>query len=236
MARIMLVDDDRELLNNASALLVHAQFDVFCCETAIEALEQIRKQEFDVIITDANMSPHTGFDLIRSVKTIPSYDLVPIAMLTGRREKRDVERALAVGAQDYIVKPLDPEFFIKKVGELAQLSEKNRRTARFAEVTLNEIAACEVALVVIGLTEHGVLLESNHHLQVGSIVRIDCELFQKIGVSKSQVRVTSCSAGKIEGTFEIRTKFEAPDEKSVAKVRAHIHSRILHDKRSIKAS
>ncbi len=236
MARIMLVDDDRELLNIASALLVHAQFDVFCCETAIEAIDQIRKQAFDVIITDVNMSPHNGYDLIRSVKTIPSYDLVPIAMLTGRREKRDVEKALSVGAQDYIVKPLDPELFIKKVGELAQLSELNRRVARFAEVTLDEIATCEVALVVIGLTEHGVLLESDHALHVGNVVRVDCEIFHKLGIPHSQVRVTSCTAGKIEGTFEIRTKFEALDEKGIAKLRAHIHSRILHDKRSIKAS
>jgi two-component system chemotaxis response regulator CheY len=236
MPRIMLVDDDRALLNIASALLVHAQFDVICCESAIEALDQIRKQEFDVIITDANMSPHSGFDLIRSVKTIPSYDLVPIAMLTGRREKRDVERALSVGAQDYIVKPLDPGYFIKKVTELASLSETNRRTARFAEIKLNEVAVCEVGLVLIGLTEQGLLLDSDHHLNAGTVIRVESDLLTKIGVPRPQARVTSCTIGKIEGTFEIRTKFEALDEKGIAKIRAYIHSRVLNDKRSMKAS
>lgn len=236
MARIMLVDDDRELLNIASALLVHAQFEVLCCESAMEALDQIRKQEFDVIVTDANMSPHSGFDLIRSVKLIPSYDLIPIAMLTGRREKRDVERALAVGAQDYIVKPFEADFFIKKVSELAAQSENNRRTARFAEVSLDEVATCEIGLVLIGLTEHTVLLESDHRIQSGCIVRLDSDVFNKIGVPKPHVRVTSCGPGKIEGLFEIRTKFEAMDEKNVVKIRQYIHSRILNDKRSAKAS
>lgn len=242
MARIMLVDDDRELLNIASALLVHAQFDVHCCESVIEALDQIQRQEFDVVITDANMSPHSGFDLIRSVKSLPNYDLVPIAMLTGRREKRDVERALSVGAQDYIVKPLDPEHFIKKVGELAQLSETNRRNSRFAEVALNESATCELGLTMIGLTEQSILFETEHKLQVGSMLRVNSEIFQKIGVLNLQgsqgvqVRVASCTAGRIEGFFEVRVKFESMDEKNAAKIRQYLHARILQHKRTGKVA
>ena len=234
MARIMLVDDDRELLNMASALLVHAQFDVICCETAMEALDQIRKQPFDVIITDANMSPHSGFELIRSIKTIPSYDLVPIAMLTGRREKRDVERALSVGAQDYIVKPLDPEYFIKKVKELASLSENHHRIARFAEVKLDEVATVELSLVVIGVTEHGLLLSCDHLLHKGSVLKIDGEIFTKIGASKLHVRVTSCTPGDVEGTFEVRTSFEGLDDRSLTKIRQFIQMRAIPGKRALK--
>lgn len=227
----MLVDDDRELLNMASALLVHAQFDVFCCETAMEALEQIRKQEFDVIITDANMSPHTGYDLIRSVKTIPSYDLIPIAMLTGRREKRDVERAISVGAQDYIVKPLDPESFIKKVTELANLSENHRRIAKYAEVELDEVVSAEVPLVVIGMTEHGVLFHSDHAFRKGAVLKLEAEFFVKMGLHKTHVRVISCVLSETEGAFEVRTSFEALDERSLVKVRQFIQSRAIPNKR-----
>ncbi|CAN5661923.1 hypothetical protein BH10BDE1_BH10BDE1_27460 [soil metagenome] len=224
MARILLVDDDRELLTMASALLVHARFDVTCCENAMDALELVRREAFDVVITDANMTPHSGFDLIRSIKLLPSYDLIPIAMLTGRREKRDVERALSVGARDYIVKPLDPAGFIKKVTELAAISEDQRRTAKFAELELDETASCELALVVIGITESGVLLDSDHRLHIGSQLTLDCDAFHRIGIPKSVVRVTSCTAGEIEGSYEVRTSFTNLDEKNALKVRHYIQA------------
>ena len=236
MSRILLVDDDRELLTMAAALLVHAQFDVVCCQSVTEALEQVRSQEFDVIVTDANMSPHTGYDLIRSVKLLPNYDLIPIAMLTGRREKRDVERALALGAEDYIVKPLDPENFIKKVKELVVRSEEHRRISKFAEIAVDEVATCELPLIVTSLTEAGVALDSDHSLHVGSQIRLSSEIFNRIGISNPNLRVTSCVAGAFEGAFEIRAAFYGLDEKQVQKVRQFVQASALQTKRSQKAS
>lgn len=236
MSRILLVDDDRELLTMAAALLVHAQFDVVCCQSAVEALEQIRSQEFDVIVTDANMSPHTGYDLIRSIKLLPNYDLIPIAMLTGRREKRDVERALALGAEDYIVKPLDPESFIKKVKELAARREEHRLISKFAEIAVDEVASCEVPLIITSLTEAGAALDSDHSLHVGSQIRLSSEIFNRIGIPNPSLRVTSCRPGELEGTYEIRTTFFGLDEKQLQKVRQFVQASALQTKRSQKAS
>lgn len=239
MARILLVDDDRELLAMASALLVHAQFEVSACENAIDALELVRNQSFDVVITDANMAPHSGFDLIRSIKMLPGYDLVPIAMLTGRREKRDVERALAVGARDYIVKPLDPVNFVKKVSELAMVSEDQRRTSKFAELALDEIANCELPLVLLGLNESGVLIDSDHRFQIGSQLTLDSDVFNKIGIPRPVVRVTSCTEGEFTGSFEVRTSFVALDERSSMKLRQYVQaqaSQTAINKRTQKAS
>ncbi|MDX9731863.1 MAG: response regulator, partial [Bdellovibrionales bacterium] len=152
MARILLVDDDRDLLEIASALLVHAGHSVVCRSDVLAALDQARKQSFDVVITDANMSPHSGFDLIRSLKQMSDYELTPIAMLTGRREKRDVERAISMGAKDYIIKPLEPARFLEKVAELVAQSDLIRKTSRFAEVDVRETALCEVPLVLVSLS------------------------------------------------------------------------------------
>lgn len=232
VARILLVDDDHQLLEVAAALLTHVQHEVLCCENAVDALELARRELFDVVITDANMHPHSGFDLVRSLKLIPDYDLVPVAMLTGRRERRDVERALSVGVQDYFVKPLDPDHFIKKVAELVARGESQQRTARFAQVELDEVATCQMPLVVIGLTEKGVLLDSDHHLHTDSTITLDCDLFNRIGIPKAQLRVVRSSPGKIEGTFEVRTSFEGLSEKDLLKVRQYIQTRTQQLKRS----
>lgn len=236
MARILLVDDDRQLLEIAAALLTHAQFEVLCCENAMDALELARRELFDVVITDANMRPHSGFDLVRSIKLVPDYDLVPVAMLTGRRERRDVERALAVGVQDYFVKPLDPNHFIRKVSELAARSEAQQRSARFAEIEVNEVAICQMPLVVTGLTEKGVLLDSDHHLHPESTLTLDCDLFNHIGIPKAQVRVVRCTPGKTPGTFEVRTSFEGLADRDLQKVRNYVQARAGQSKRSTKVA
>lgn len=216
----------------ANALLSHAQYEVVCCENALDALEHIRRQFFDVVITDANMRPHSGFDLIRSLKLVPNYDLVPVAMLTGRREKKDVERALSVGAQEYFVKPLDPHHFLKKVGEMVTISEEHQRAARFAQIKMEEVATCQLPLVIIGLTEKGVLIDSDHSLHLGSTISLDCELFGRIGIPKTVFRVTSCSNGLVPGTFEIRASFEDLPEREMAKVRQYVQAQTLLKKRN----
>jgi two-component system chemotaxis response regulator CheY len=196
MAKILLVDDDRDFLEIAAKLLAFAKIDVVLCTSAMEALEQARELEFDVVITDANMQPHSGYDLIRSIKQIPTYDLIPIAMITGRREKRDVERALAVGAQDYIVKPIDPERFIKKVTELISQSEQARKAARFGEVQLEEVAKCSVAIVMsAGISESGVLLDSDHKLLEGTVLNLDAEIFDRIGIPRPQAKGEKLHSG-----------------------------------------
>lgn len=236
MARILLVDDDHDFLAVASRLLQHTGVEVVTCASAMEALDQAQRYEFDVIITDANMKPHSGYELIRSIKAIPSYDLIPIAMITGRREKRDVERAVAVGAQDYIVKPIDPDRFIQKVRELISRSENARRAARFGEVQLNEVAKMTTAVVIVGLSETGVLLDSDHKLFEGSVITLDAELFDKIGCSTPQAKVKSCIPGSVEGTFEVRASFQNLDERNTMKIRQFVQARLANQKKAARSA
>jgi len=225
MAKILLVDDDRDFLEIASKLLAYAKIEVVLCTSAMEAMDRAKELEFDVIITDANMKPHSGYDLIRSIKQIPTYDLIPIAMITGRREKRDVERALAVGAQDYIVKPIDPARFIKKVTELISQNEQARKAARFGEIQLEEIAKCSVAVVVRGISESGVLLNSDHKLLEGTVLNLDAEVFDRIGIPRPQAKVKNCTPGPVERTFEVRASFHALDDRSLGKVRQFVQAK-----------
>jgi two-component system chemotaxis response regulator CheY len=232
MARILLVDDDHDFLNVASRLLQHADIDVVTCMGAQEALDQAKRREFDVIITDANMKPHSGYELIRSIKSIPSYQLIPIAMITGRREKRDVERAVAVGAQDYIVKPIDPERFIKKIQELVSRSEDAHRSARFGEIHLEEIGKITTSVMIVGLSETGVLLDSDHKLLEGSIVTLSSEIFEKIGCASPQAKVKSCVPGATQGSYEARATFQNLEERTLLKIRQFVQLRLANHKKN----
>ncbi len=137
MAKILIVDDDHDILIMVQALMELDGHLAVCFDNSADAIDRARRERFDLIITDANMPPFSGFDLIRTIRAIPTYDFVPIAMLTARKTKKDVERAVLVGAQDYIVKPINPSLLNNKVRELLARSQTAQLAARFGELTVN---------------------------------------------------------------------------------------------------
>jgi two-component system chemotaxis response regulator CheY len=95
-------------------------------ENGAVALEKLANQDVDLIVTDMNMPVLDGAGLIRGVRNALKRD-TPIIVVTTKGEERDRERGLALGANGYITKPLDPhEFretllkFISKTGSSSE--------------------------------------------------------------------------------------------------------------------
>ena len=128
MAKILLVDDDYDIRELGRALLVHAGHEVFTADGAINALIIMRAQSIDMIVSDVNMPAHSGFDLLKMIRVEGKWPHLLKVMLTGRREKRDVENAAIEGVHAYIVKPLDPELFTQRI----EISPRKRYRSRFA--------------------------------------------------------------------------------------------------------
>jgi len=74
-----------------------------------EALKVIPKVKFDLIITDINMPDINGLELVSFVKKNPLYRNIPLIIVTTEGREKDRERGIALGAEEYLVKPFDPE-------------------------------------------------------------------------------------------------------------------------------
>ena len=226
MARVLVVDDDSDILLIVRMLLSKEGHTVSVFETVMEAVESAKRNDFDLVLTDANMSPHSGYDFIRTLRTMAKFENVPIAMLTARNTRQDVERALLLGAKDYIVKPIDPEALIKKVRELLQKSESVRLASKFAELEIRDDATATLDLKIIGLTETTVHFDSDHSLREGTPLRVASQLFERIGIGPQNLRVQVSSKMHPEfpsdPAYDIRAGFTSLDEKGRAKVRAFI--------------
>lgn len=79
-----------------------------------DALEKLRLYEVDLILTDMNMPKLGGAEVIRTVRNVFNK-AVPIIIITTRGESLDREQGLAMGANGYITKPIDPSEFRKTV-------------------------------------------------------------------------------------------------------------------------
>ena len=219
MARFLLVDDDHDIRKFGVAVLASAGHEAFSADGALSALDFLSHNHVDVLITDANMPRHTGFDLVKTLSNDTRFSHLSIAMLTGRRERKDIERALEAGVHDYIVKPLDPVLFLKRVTDLLEKRPPAERAqADFASLNLNLTAKASMAVEIVSLSELGLTLRSPTTFQEGTRIEIASDLFGMIGIEVPLMKVIT----SIEQ--ETRVSFIGLDENTLTKIRAWVHS------------
>jgi two-component system, OmpR family, phosphate regulon response regulator PhoB len=104
-ARVLLVDDDRDIRDVVGAMLDAVGLSVEAATSAEEALERVRKSSFDLIVLDWNLPGMTGIELCRLIRRDPALSTLPVLFLTAHASSKDVVEAFASGADDYVVKP-----------------------------------------------------------------------------------------------------------------------------------
>jgi DNA-binding response OmpR family regulator len=97
-----------------------ALFDVLSAESGPEALRLIRKSEPVAAILDVNMPGGDGLAALGALKGDSVTCRLPVMMLSGDRDPDTVRSAMNAGANDYMVKPFNPERFLERVNRLVQ--------------------------------------------------------------------------------------------------------------------
>ena len=83
-------------------------YDIVEASSGFEALKLLPRRKFDLIITDINMPDINGLELINFVKSNLQYSSIPLIVVTTEGAERDRQKGLALGADEYLVKPINP--------------------------------------------------------------------------------------------------------------------------------
>jgi CheY-like chemotaxis protein len=116
--RIMVVDDNLAIATTAKVLLENAGFEVTLCDSPTRALEEIPNQRPDCVLLDILMPGIDGLEVCRRLRAREELANLKIVMFTAKAFKYDQARAAELGADGYIVKPIDPETFVDQVTRL----------------------------------------------------------------------------------------------------------------------
>ncbi|MBM4330091.1 MAG: sigma-54-dependent Fis family transcriptional regulator [Deltaproteobacteria bacterium] len=111
--RVLAVDDDLEMCKLLSDFLTGEGFSVLTIGSSLEAAKIIKKEEFDVIITDLKMEGLKGLDLLEEVKKIAP--LTPVVIITAFGTIESAIQAMKLGAYDYITKPFQMDELVLTV-------------------------------------------------------------------------------------------------------------------------
>jgi CheY-like chemotaxis protein/two-component sensor histidine kinase len=119
--RVLVVDDQKDALDLAAAILTAARADVRACQSAAEAFAAVRDWRPDVLIADIEMPGEDGLSLIRRVRTLEPTDggKVPAIALTAYGRTEDRVRTLSAGFSMHVPKPVDPGELTAVVASLA---------------------------------------------------------------------------------------------------------------------
>lgn len=125
--KILVVDDMKENLYLLETLLIANGYEVVSATNGVEALEKLRSDSIDMIISDILMPKMDGFQLCRECKSDKTLKKLPFIFYTATyTEKKDEEFALNLGADRFIVKPMEPECFIKTIKGILRDFEKGQ--------------------------------------------------------------------------------------------------------------
>ncbi len=116
MIQILVCEDDRNIRRLISEYLLRAGYGVTECADGEEALKIIRSQPMDLLVTDIMMPRMDGFDLAGYLRSSGSE--MPILMITAKDTIQDKRTGFSQGADDYMVKPIDMDEMLIRVGAL----------------------------------------------------------------------------------------------------------------------
>jgi two-component system, chemotaxis family, chemotaxis protein CheY len=110
MKKILITEDSSTMRSMLSSTIETIEgVEVVEAATGFEALRLLPREKVDLIITDINMPDINGLELISYVRNNPNYSTIPLFIISTEGSDKDMEKGLALGANEYLVKPFEPE-------------------------------------------------------------------------------------------------------------------------------
>jgi len=114
----LVVDDVADVTEMLAVLLTHAGYEVVTAASARAALDEARRRQFDVVISDIGMPEMNGYQLAREMRLLPGYQTVPMVAVTGYSMFDDKERSTNAGFNAHMTKPIDPRALLDLIEQL----------------------------------------------------------------------------------------------------------------------
>lgn len=137
MARILAVDDEAKIRTIIREYAEFEGYEVAEAEDGMEAVEKVKKEDFDIIIMDIMMPRLDGYSACKEIQKIKK---IPVIMLSARGEEYDKLFGFEIGIDDYVVKPFSPKELMARIRAVlnrAKVSQKTEDIIRYQGLEIN---------------------------------------------------------------------------------------------------
>src|SRR5512138_2775745 len=163
--RVLLIDDEQFYFKLIRKTLKEAECDLEYAKTGLEGLSKIPTFEPDMMIVDLKLPEMDGFEILERLRKDIKYRHIPVIVITVQDVLSEKLKAFELGADDYLVKPFQPEELVARMGILArrgkamqivrEMETVNKSTATVVTVhSLRGGVGCSSIVVNLGLALH----------------------------------------------------------------------------------
>ena len=117
---VLIADDEPIILFSLEYLMKREGYRVLLAHDGQEACDLIASEHPDMVLLDVMMPKKTGFEVCHAIRADETFKAMPILLLTAKGRDTDVAKGLAMGANDYMIKPFSTKELAQKVRELLE--------------------------------------------------------------------------------------------------------------------
>jgi len=137
-ARVLIADDDPDILEILSFNLIKEDYEVFKAVNGKEALELAIQQNPDLIVLDVMMPYMDGVETCREIRKVETLEKSLVIFLTAMSDEESEITGLDSGADDYIVKPIKPKLFLKKIKSILRRKGLSEEVMTFQDLVIDQ--------------------------------------------------------------------------------------------------
>ncbi len=132
MTKILVVEDESDIRNFVAKALTAKGYKVFEASNGYEGWHLLQKVKPDIVILDIMMPVMDGMEVLKKIREHPEFKEMPVIMLTGKSEDKDILEGYSVGADYYITKPFDIKTVL--IGVKMMLEDKEKKDRKEYEI------------------------------------------------------------------------------------------------------
>jgi len=168
MARLLLVEDDKTIVENLTEFLSSEGFEIVSASGQAKALELIATEQFDLALLDVSLPDGNGFSVCKAIKTDSN---TPVIFLTASGDEYSTVTGFELGAEDYISKPFRPRELVSRIKNILRLTGSVGSAIRLGEIVVDTVkgtaskdgrdlylSALEYRLLLVFINNRGTVL------------------------------------------------------------------------------
>lgn len=219
MSNYVLIVDDNTSDQKLAKLLVEGEgFVSVVASDAHAAIDKLSDYDFKLFIVDIQMPQVSGLELLRRFKRMDAVKNIPVLIMSGRNTAEDVKKAVALGASDYVIKPIDPAVFTEKISQI--LKDKKSAWSEYIVGEENRPGVIHEYCDILSVNEIGMTVKYNRPIAIKDSKYLDGKIFKEIGISSCLARCYESTPIE-EGFYIAKMSFVGMTEEDRKKLRLY---------------
>jgi len=213
----LVIDDDEDLCKLLNKLLAGSGLNVARAATATDGLAMLKQKAPHIVLLDINLGGESGLTFLKEKRELPNSDFIPVVMMSSQTDKRLLSLSLALGAVDFLAKPINSQKLLLKIKK--HMRDGPFPKASFAEDDNEAVADIQCDGKISHINEVSCLLNTSSKIKNGTDLKLESVFLNEMGLGSISNKAVGFGLYTSSGHFDNEIAFVGINEEKAKKIR-----------------